>query len=1060
MEQSRYEHAGTRYAQLVLRDKQPLREQLARTTEIWTRLRINYPNEEARSYLQLLAKHAPYLVLLLLPRLSGRNPLSEEEMDSIRATLVASCTAKLDKLSAEPASDPEKRLDYVREFLAKSARDSAPRLPKELTLLTKYVAAALLLEEEELIERALRLVQRTVESFGDLPEELEEFTIDDARPPVSRAELDQMISQQMSGRMVGFFAEGTLDVLRLGLQPLDAVFQFYQYCYQILPKEWNSSIAYNQYGTVTPLEDPLPTALVTLVRRAVEDHQLLYAYLLLKFFVPVHLSQLGYTLQEFLELVFAATETFSLFRGLLLAEKLVLLDADTEIEGIERWWSALCAAIPAESGAWREQEGWFHTYHLCRCIAVCPERAGEFLEKAGPLTPGNMVIKKNTAVQEAAMEALFTASDQEILRFLEVLGEHNVFRFDPQEKVVPYLDFRVLRTVPEQAVNGLLRQRFSVRQLVDIYMNTYLRCQMAPGYFLQLLVRGGVTLGFANSKTRMVIAKLFQPYVMLGDMRQGADGKFGLIPHNFRLPHVNRLLPIITHWQQKQDICLQLVEKNEPVPFHLVHFDLMEGNVFASLDNQEWMSTMETEGFQRLCAELENISNTGRFAEEENHRIKALLFLSLPQLEEADLMRVGLLMVRCCAALSHSFMSVRYFLNMMNILRNPFRFQAPGKRKQEGVSLRVDPDALTDGQRALLKEQWDRIMGSGLTMEQTFYVYVNTMIHLCMPLSHWADQYADNGEILDLVPVMTAPSLYRFTGKVLSVRPDRNPDRDYLYVQIMPDDLYVGAQETKWGRPDQRVDRFTFRTQGEAFRYRPGQYFTFVIRSYDHASRIFRLDTADLYDKGDTEGLSKPFFNALTRAANRTDLTERDVEDLRSDPGTINERTLTRMMGLFASALKRRQKSVSEINQYLETLDSNNFWRFGDKLPPLKKHLPANMVHSLPYTLRCVAEQDVPLSSPLQLYFNTPIRSCLPLNKAMELLLQAGRDLSALPTYMQDYPLLVRLENDQQIPVNFVGDHLVVMDLPAEAEEGATFSCLMEGYDQESDTLYLRVKEY
>lgn len=1053
MEQATQTRTGQRLAQRVFLSRLPLPEKLARATETWTRLQMDYPETEARLYLEKLADFAPHLTLLLLPRLRGRNPLSEEQMQKVHAIMTASCAAKLDKRSAAPASDPAERPHYVRAFLSKTALHTPPALPKELARLTQDTAAALLLEDDELIDRALKLVQRTVESFGALPAGLTELTVDEDKLPLAGEELDQWTCQQMVSRMIGCFAERTLEILRLGFEPLEGIFRFYRHCYQTLPREWNSNIAYNLYGAVTPLEGPPPAELVALIRQAVQDHELLYAYLMLKFYVPVHLSQLGYTLPEFMALIFAAPDGANLYRGLLLAEKLAVLDAPTEIEGIEQWWAALCAAVPAESDAWRERGTWFRMYHLCRCITACPERAAEFLTGEEPLPPEGLVLKRSTAVQEAAMEALCGVPDQSILRLLEVLGEHNVFRFNAQEETYPFLDRRALRGTPDEAVGGLLRQGFRAEQLVRIYMNTYLRCQITPGYFLKLLIRGGVYLGFADRRSRMVISDLFMPYGMLGDMRQSPDGKFGLMPHNFRTPRSSWLLPMTSNWQQMSDLCQELMERGEPLPFHLVHFTPIDGSVYASLDPQAWMDEQGKRSFQTLCAELETIARTGRFAEEENQRIGKLPVLSLPQRSDAEKLTLGLLMVRCCAALSYNYMAVRYFLNKLNILHNPFRFYTPGTHKRTVGPVKVDPAIVSDDQRALLHEQWDRIMSSDLTMEQTFFIYINTIAHLCIPLSDWADRYAEGSQRLNLLPMMTAPTRYRFTGRIRNIQPDRNPDLNYIYIRVTPDDLYYGESEEAWGRPFQYMDRFIFRTKGNADQFWPGQYCTFLIGSYDPARRSFSLDQLTPYGNEDTEGLNKPFFTALSRAANRIDLSEQDIADLRSPPGTLNAQTVTRAMGLVANALRRRQESLPAINRYLEALGPNNFWRFGDTLPPCKKHPHRNVVSSLSYTLRSAARGYSHLSSPLELYFNTPMRACLSLNRAMTILQEEGHDLSALATYMQDYALLVRCTDDGLTPVNFVGEHLQ-MELPA--GHGDMVSCLLERYDPETDSLYLK----
>lgn len=1037
MQRSAYESDAYYYAQSICLGNISLGEKLDEATESWLLLQNESGSAAALCFLEVLAKLSSCVTLLLLFRLQKNNYISENDLQSLRSMISKRCVSMLEKLEAEPFDDKAERSVYVKQLLQKEAKHIAPPMPKNFRKLSKITAAAMLLGDDDITAKAVLLAKEMAESYTDLPED--DFTDEEKED----------IGKYIPNRPAMCFAAKTLEPLLLSDDPQERSARLYMECYKSFPMSWNENIAYNAYGAnFNPPAPQPPASLVKLVHQAVEDHELRYIYLMIKIFNQTDPAKFGYSIPGFMELAFTAPDKLNLFRGLLLAEKFCLNDAVSETDGLERWWTALSAAVPEESAAWRENESWFRMYYLCRRINACPERASEYLYSAEPLPPCDSIYKKSYVVQQTAMEKLLTAPDQSILKLIDVLGENNVFRFNSYETMPPYINLHLRSKTPEQLVDGLLKQRFTEDQLIFIYMNTNLRSQIALDRFMGMIVRSKMDIGHKEEKSGITVSGIFKPYTMRGEIKQILDNKFGLVPHHFSF-QPGRLLALIQYWDQQADFCRSMMESEKTLDYHIVSFSLINNTLYVSLDKQDWMEEWGEQGFNAMCSEFREIAQKGTFDEDDNQRIQSLPLPSLADPDRIDTRALGLLMVQCCAALSYRYLTVRYFLNLMNKKYNPFKYQVPKYFKKNDRYFRSDHDRLSDEQLAFLDEQWERIINSGLTKEQTFFIYVNTILRLSVPLSFWAERYTDGKERLELTELMKYPTQYIFGGTVKRIDHDPECERGCI-LTIAPDDLYRGA------------DRYICRSPQDPRDFWNGQRVNFGIGSYIPERRTFMLDhMMTLSGEESSSGLNKRFSDALNRAAKYTDLSQRELDALKIPMGTIHPVTTTAVAQEIATALRLRQHDLPEINRYMSALGPNNLWRFDKPLPQMKKHIPRNVLFSMQNTWRILAEKDVLLSGLLQFYFNSPMRSCLKLNTAVNILLESGRDIVELSEYMKDYRLIVRCRDNAMKPVNFTAGDIYVSGLPplSGKDDDPSFVCLLEGYDPDTDTLYLHYQQ-
>ena len=277
-------------------------------------------------FLTLGGAQNPYAALLLLEQLAKSGQIDAEAADRQRDKTAEVCREQLKRVTE----------DTDRELLRRT--EAAPSLIyDDIALLC---AAALVLNDREILYTALGLFKR----LGTMEE-----------------------SADLSHRIFG--------LLRHAPSQLSCQVRLYQAFYDCLSIEWNQRIAYTQ-GLEILVPEAVPEELRALVLQAMDDGQLRYADLVLKLFLPVHLSQLGMTGEAFMEKVFC-TDNDTLFRGILFAEKMILQDAPSFLEGVEQWRAALLTKCREDNGAWQGVKEWFDMYYLCRRITACPQEAGK-----------------------------------------------------------------------------------------------------------------------------------------------------------------------------------------------------------------------------------------------------------------------------------------------------------------------------------------------------------------------------------------------------------------------------------------------------------------------------------------------------------------------------------------------------------------------------------------------------------------------------------------------------------------------------------------------------------
>ena len=359
-----------------------------------------------------------YAVLLLMQRFLKTGQLEKNEYDECKELLISYCKEKMELLSTE---EIEGNL-YSERILN----------------LALYMATVLILRQDDLIGQMMECVKGTC----DTKEQIVEFS------------KNMFVLLRYAGDSTEF-----LVLLYL---------QFYLY----FPIDWCEDVAYNQ-GMEIPIIEQLPETLKILIHQALQDHNMRYADLVLKVFVNVRLHQLDLTDRELMQIAMQVRGN-NFFRGLLFTEKMIATDMESSIDALEKWWELIQTCKNKSNPEWLETQNWFEVYYLSRQIQYDPKRARCYIQKASVIPASTFTVHKTNEVIQRTLETLFMAKEKLVFEYLEKIDAHNVFRFQTDEKYYPYFDLNTNYNL-EEAIENLCSLGYEPAEMIDIYMNTFLR---------------------------------------------------------------------------------------------------------------------------------------------------------------------------------------------------------------------------------------------------------------------------------------------------------------------------------------------------------------------------------------------------------------------------------------------------------------------------------------------------------------------------------------------------------------------------------------------------------
>ncbi len=897
----------------------------------------------------------PYIALILLQHIYKLGCLETQSYDECKALILRECLEKMECFL-------ETRQTNFYEYGEESVLD--------------YFATALLLDDSELGERALKVMQM-------LPENKEQAAL---------------------------FLRNMFKVLHYTENKEECCARLYEQMYFCFPIEWCEHIAYHQ-GIEIPIMEQVPVSLKKLVHKAWQNQHMRFFDLVLKVFVNVQLHQLEIQADELMQSCMQIRED-NIFRGILLTEKLIATDTSSAIEALEIWWLLLNKYENPENPFWIERKYWFHTYYFSRQIYYNPSDARRYIEQMPFIPTGNFKVRKINEVIQNAMETLFLAKEKLVFEYMEKLGDNNAFRFVTDEEYYPRYEKNASFN-HEDAIENLFAIGYDRTEIIDIYMNSFLRSCYSFVPFMRKV--------FEEAEERPIfgdyadVSRCFQKYKIKAYVKI-EDGIFGLLLHNV-FNNQKHVYFAPDWWQKNNDYCRKMLTDNQKVYCNLSRLSL---NSFIPsfelcLEPEEMILAQDIFGdnFERYMEYLEEIARKKELTTKMNNEIVRLCF-PLP-LSDENWKRMNLQIVKCLVALSENRNALRYMINMVNIMisgkMNIYKY-----RLDFNIPKMSDADMLAE-----IRTYWQKFCEAKPTLEDIFFVYINTIFKQCISFSELVRGYCDSKcAIMDLSKLLSKHTDYCFSGKIISVSKDIRSHTPCYYVKVQPLAFCLG-------KPG-HYDSFFYRTN-QNHGYEEGQHCYFRIGAYNSKSDTFYIkELLKQHELHKAVPISL-FKSAMSKVAVQKEITGQMMNDLTIDLPPLSEKDIDNLIMSMIRALEYRCNEITEINNYLEMIEKNNPWRFS------VHSIAVNYYHNgpdNPYISGRIKKlfeklvQQYDLRSVLFVYFNSILKVFIPLNTVLMAYCGKGIYADSLDVWMKEYPLLLSTGTEEPEPINFRGNNIAV----------------------------------
>lgn len=600
------------------------------------------------------------------------------------------------------------------------------------------------------------------------------------------------------------------------------------------------------FGKEIRFRDEIPELLKELVIKASHSRQYRYICSLLKVFPDISLNNLNMNLSDFIppnhgsgpqiEYIIA---TYKLING---GKGNISLDA---------WYRTLHKNYNTKDH--ETSCGILDLLYLCRRISneVTDPAIAIREYKCTPLpqsTQHNLYIKD--AIEDAS-EVILKEYPNLIDRFINCLGENNIYRFDT------YKEYRsssgMTFSTSQLIVTNLQKMDFSNKHIIDIYMNSRLRSCYPFSIFIRTLYFNGDNIRNHSKKT----LKDFSDYVFTGRVVFEEERKaFRIISYNFRndLITVNisnndmdyhTLSSMESH---KTTVCFTLDQAmyiaDKPGNIELRATILDETAREQVKLNRQYTSILSNNALRTELAKQNRSIDKMRYIYHEfaNQNINDVQMKTNLNKDGSYASKSLPYQMNAQAEVFRAFKklqsSPKLYTKALNTLkRTSMRFTPTMFLTEEMWKIFRENDG-----RAYRKDEmidiYQQILGSDLNLGKKSTLYGNTIMRYLLPFAEAYDMMTEKG-----VPL--SDQRYRFTGKLISHHDISKGKKMLLKVNHTLD-------------PSETSDIVVYK-ENPRIEQNPqdGSYYIFTITSYSPSSRslvsntLYKLNSAE--DEAETD---------------------------------------------------------------------------------------------------------------------------------------------------------------------------------------------------------------
>ena len=767
-------------------------------------------------------------------------------------------------------------------------------------------------------------------------------------------------------------------------------------------------------------------------------------------FPGVSFDSIGTTAEEFVAKVIGEypgeISAEELVDGLRVADSLIMRDGE-DLQKLDYWWRLVSEAAggegnpdngptakaasaegkPLRAGLSRAELNFFRVYYTLRGLEI--DRDGVQSAEFGGSLPETVDIRTLDGLEQRVTSRIIEDCPEKAKSFLEALGEWNYFRFNETETV-----FKV--SVPDDGAAGyltILSRCCTAEEMVAVYMNSFLRSAVPVNVLLGLIYKYS-----PNQRSDVLMVKrLFDPYRMVGRIISFRDRiyveavSFNTGGKKLRVFRMNDTVRMELEKYYRRNSR----EKSNVY----IHFKITAAMVDEFFDPQVWldysefipteMKKLNNSVLESFISALRKVSRSAFADEESLDTLKNTPFIPVSQVIASD---IGLEVIRCLDSLPDN-------RERVELLR--------GIRCNHYICWRSEKVNYGDlGDKPSLRGFLRDVTMDRGSFEDKFYLYCNTALRANIYFDFFLSRCGFPDRDVPLAECFRSTGIW-FRGRTAPSASEEKAggsapqDTGEGYV-LIPQSVFMAPYH-------HRKNEYFVETDG--VRLDPGTQIRFIIDRLDVKAHRFVIREYEPVQRNNTL-----FFEGMSKARATISLEGRDLYCLTQK---MNPKMLSKNRWKLAvyelEALRLRKDDPEELSRFMELIKEANPWTFsGENLPCVFNLFRGENTDFVEPMVNDFI-RDYGGEKTIDLYFNTSLRSVMPLEDFIRTLQNAGTPGAEIWKKLADYPFrFTRWEN------LFTGNVWLRKNpgdcLGGDPEKGRYIAC---GYDARKNQVQFSLKD-
>jgi hypothetical protein len=642
-----------------------------------------------------------------------------------------------------------------------------------------------------------------------------------------------------------------------------------------------------------------------LYKKAIEDNNFIILYKIHKIFNIDIQNDFGILIEDIIEKVIKN----STFRSVLYLEKILILKYDNELMAINKWWKYTNKLSI-------EYEGWIEFYYLSRKLELDIDNYEMILSGYESFNNKSndfaFPIKKTNEAIERVLRSFINGKKKGFLEYLEKINLFNNFAYYADDSNKPLFKVRLQLIDINNIVRDLFLANYDIQEIVDIYMNTFIRSKL---YFDKFLIQL-VNLNIFEVKEYINLYKYFGKYNFIGENTNNELKIYSLKINNTNIDdtnaynNINHSCTINDNWIKynkkyiEDTFKVHTKVKCKLLGYNQFDHKIIMTDVICVNDTYEELIEKREETYDEIKKVFERIINQEELKSSDRLFLKNANYIF--DFNEINKMsEISILIVKCCLSLSNDFKHVYDFLTAISKggqgKLNPHKYEMSRYKNQK----------INEAEFYCLKNEvtaiWNELISKNLSMSHIFYIYINTVFKIVIDFN---ELFEINNYRLEILNNWFAGQIIFYSDEGVIVKPT----------------VFKYKYRTKF------IYEYSENTNKKSWWINSIVYFK--LKEYDSINNVFYL--SEVVDKNKFKSSNKEFKFAIGSTKNilNSKINNEFKNMLSADGVEINEYEMITVIKNLMMAVEYRSDNIININEYFKLLGNNNFFQFNKDFFP------------------------------------------------------------------------------------------------------------------------------